>query len=203
VESRVDYILRLLDQHKYLTPSLVAYYYRFPSGRNKVQQIMGRMAAEGHVNRFRVGRGEYIYHQGRRSAKWRHWLELARFHFALLEELKSWQRIIFWQNEVKYPFGVADGLYVVKTTLDSGLTFFLEVDDGNNVFDKVQKYRAYHAGRQWRREWWGADGFPLVLIVTPRAEAIRLMTGGDKMFRVMERPEGIIKACRRQPQPFT
>lgn len=203
--ERIDQIYQLVNQHKYITPSLVAQaMFRFPSGRNKAQQLMGRMArGDRTLNRFRVGRSEYVYHLGLRSKKWRHWLDLTRFHFALLNELKPWQKIIFWQHEVKYSFGIADGFYIVKLTIDgAGLMFFLEYDDGNNSFDKVQKYISYYNGKTWRGEWWG-DSFPLVLVVTPRAEEIRLMVerSGDKageIFRVIRGLDGgILDALRR------
>ena len=181
---------------------MAARLFRFPSARTKAQQILGRMAADGLVNRFRVGRGEYIYHQGRRSKKWRHWLELSRFHFALEDELKNWQRIIFWQLEVKYPFGIADGFYIVRTTIDgAGMMFYLEVDDGGNTFDKVGKYAAYYRSKAWRGEWWAGGGaFPLVLVVTPRVQMIKAMVegsrGGCELFRVIGRPVGILEALK-------
>ena len=222
MNNRIDRIYRLVEQHKYITPSLVAKaMFKFPAGRNKAQQIMGRMAKDKTLNRFRVGRGEYIYHVGPRSKKWRHWLNLTRFHFQLLGELKSWQRIVFWQNEVKYSYGVADGLYIVKLTLDGDcVIFFLEYDDGNNAFGKVQSYMAYYAGKSWRGEWWAAgqsaagqsaanqpiQSFPLVLIVTPRAEEIRMMVAGvrgtvregSEIFRVIGEGEGVMGAVTKR-----
>lgn len=193
--EREGTILRLIEQHRYLQTGMIhRALFRFPSGRDKAWQVLRGMHRRGLVNRFRIGRGEYIYHLGSRSKKWRHWLDLARFHFALLDELKSWQKILYWQPEVKYPFGIADGLYIVKLTIDGGkVTFFLEVDDGNNPFDKVMKYKAYYQSRAWRQEWWG-ESFPLVLIVSPRAEHIRTMA--DEMFRVIDEPKGIIKALK-------
>lgn len=202
MELRVDNMMSLVEQHRYITPRMAARLFRFPSARTKAQQILGRMAADGLLNRFRVGRGEYIYHQGRRSTKWRHWLDLARFHFALLDELKSWQRIIFWQTELKYPFGIADGFYMVQTTINGdGVMFFLEMDDGNNTFDKVGRYMAYYRGKSWAGEWWAGGGaFPLVLVVTPRVQMIKAMVegsrGGCELFRVIGRPVGILEALK-------
>ncbi len=197
---REEKTLTLIDTHKYLTTSMIAAaLYPFPSGPNKCRKVMAKMHRQELVSRFRTGRNEYIYHLGRRSQKWRHWLDLARFHFTLKTELKSWQKILFWQHEVKYDFGIADGFYIIRTTIDGGrLQFFLEVDDGNNSFDKIQKYRAYHASRAWRQEFWGPDGFPRVLIVTPRMEQIQMMTRGDEMFNVIDGPVGIVEAMRRR-----
>ena len=104
---------------------------------------------------------------------------LNEFHFTLLKELKSWQKILYWKHEYKYPYGIADGLYVVKTTLDSGIKFFLEMDDGNNEFDKISRYEAYCNSRKWESEPWadplgkGVKTFPLVVIATPRPEKLR------------------------------
>jgi len=196
MKLRQDYIYQLVEQHKYITPSLVARMpmFQFPSGRNKVQQIMGRMAADGLVSRFRVGRSEYVYHQGRRSAKWRHWLDLNRFHFAIIGALKSWQEILYWDFEVRYPFGQADAFYQIKTTIQGdGIMFFVEMDDGGNKFDKIQKYLAYWRGKTWRGEWWSKGVFPLVVIITPRAKEISGLVkkcckaDEQEIFRVLEK----------------
>ena len=170
-------IIELLELHKYLETSMIAACsaFSFPSGGKKCQQVLARMTQRGLVNRFRVGsRSEYIYHIGKRSAKWKHWLELNRFHFQLLSELKAWQKVLFWQHEVYYGEGIADALYAVKTTIDGdGLLFFLEVDDGGNKFDKTEKYSAYKQSMRWKAEWWGQT-FPLLLIVTPRPRELSL-----------------------------
>ena len=192
-------ILKLIEQHRYLTTGMIqSALFCFPSGKDKAWQVLRKMHRRGLINRFREG--EYIYHTGAKSKKWRHWLDLARFHFALLSELKSWQRIIFWQPEVKYPYGIADGLYILRLTLDgAGVMFFLEYDDGNNPFQKVQQYMAYYQGKSWRGEWWGSN-FPLVLIVTPRAGEIRLMIERSKagIFRVLSEPKNIIREVTRR-----
>jgi len=191
-------ILKLIEQHRYIETGMIRQaLFRFPSGRDKAWQVLRRMTKQGLVNRFKIGRGEYIYHVGAKSKKWRHWLNLTRFHFQLLSELKSWQKIVFWQPEVKYPFGIADGLYIVKLTLDGDcVMFFLEYDDGQNVFTKVQQYLAYYAGKSWRGEWWG-QSFPLVLIVTPRVEEIR-MVARDEIFRVIGEGEEVMGVLKEK-----
>lgn len=101
--------------------------------------------------------------------------------------------------EVKYPFGIADGLYIVRLTLDGDcVMLFLEYDDGQNVFTKAQQYLAYYAGKSWRGEWWG-QSFPLVLIVTPRAQEIRMLAKGE-IFRVIGEGEKIMDAIMRRQE---
>ncbi len=163
------------------------------------------MYRRGLVNRFRHGpREEYIYHlEDRRSQKWAHWLNVNRFHFSLLRDLRGWQSIVYYDFEVRYPYGQADGFYVIKLTLQNDcLTFFLEEDDGLNKFDKIQKYLAYQQSKKWQGEWWGKDNFPLILIITFRKEEISDLIkkcNAEKFFRVVgkakEYPE-IIKSIK-------
>jgi len=184
MDMRTERIIETLERHRYMETSMIASrLFRFKWGRNKCQHILAAMASRGLVHRFRPGgpRAEYVYTlDAKRSAKWRHWLELNRFHFALLAGLKSWQRLLYWDFEVRYPFGQADGFYQVQTTIQGdGVMFFVEVDDGGNKFDKIAKYLAYWRGKTWRGEWWSQGAFPLVVIVTPRAREI----------------EGLIRRC--------
>lgn len=200
--EREESILALVEQHKYLERSMIAQkLFKFPSGQAKARQVLSKMHKRELVQRFRPGqRQEYVYYVDRaRSAKWRHWLDLNRFHFGLLAELKAWQRIIYWDHEVKYPGGVADGFYIVKTSLEGGVMFYLEMDDGANKFDKLQKYLAYQQSRAWKKEWWAQEWngraghevtFPLVLIVTPRAAEIGELARrckAERFFKVMRK----------------
>ena len=195
--EREESILALVEQHKYLERSMIAQkLFKFPSGQAKARQVLSKMHKRELVQRFRPGqRQEYVYYVDRaRSAKWRHWLDLNRFHFGLLAELKAWQRIIYWDHEVKYPGGVADGFYIVKTSLEGGVMFYLEMDDGANKFDKLQKYLAYQQSRAWKKEWWAQESFPLVLIVTPRAGEIGEMVRrckAEQFFKVMRKESSI------------
>ena len=122
---------------------------------------------------------------------------LARFHFALLDGLKPWQKILFWQTELRYPFGIADGFYMVQTTIDgAGVMFFLEVDDGNNVFDKVPKYLAYWRGKTWTGGWWAeGGGFPPVLVATPREKQVEFLverSRAGEIFRVIRNDDYLV-----------
>jgi len=209
--EREENILAMVEQHRYLERSMIGQkLFRFPTGQAKARQVLSKMHKRELVQRFKPGqRKEYVYHLDRvRSAKWRHWLDLNRFHFGLLAELKAWQRILYWDHEVKYPGGQADGFYIVKTLLEGGVMFFLEMDDGANKFDKLQKYLAYQQGRLWKKEWWaqgrGGAGtqrdisFPLVLIVTPRAGEIGDLVWrckAEMFFRVM-RKEGSVEGYK-------
>lgn len=58
---------------------------------------------------------------------------------------------------------------------------------------------AYYQSKSWRGEWWGDQGFPLILIVTPRVQEITLMVEllkAGEFFRVIEKPAGIMRALR-------
>ncbi len=119
---------------------------------------------------------EYIYHMDSRSSQWLHTHKVSMFHFDLLASLKHMhQEIIYHKREYSYGPGRADGLYIVKLQEDGrGVKFFLEVDDGANEFDKVQKYELCRQGRDWKWKFWadplktGTVSFPLVLVVTDR-----------------------------------
>lgn len=194
--EREQNILSMIDQHRYLTRSMVAQKLMpFPSGQAKARQVLSKMHKRELLERFQPGRRhEYVYHADRRSAKWRHWLDLNKFHFGLLQELKSWQKILYWDFEVKYPGGMADGFYIVKTYLQGGVMFFLEMDDGANKFDKLQKYLAYQQGRAWKKEWWAKESFPLVLIVTPRAGEIDDLVRrckAEMFFKVLKKENSV------------
>jgi hypothetical protein len=79
--------------------------------------------------------------------------------------------------------------------------FFLEMDDGANKFDKLQKYLAYQQSQVWRKEWWG-QSFPLVVIVTPRVKEISELVKrceAERFFKVVEKGKdypGIIKKIK-------
>ena len=200
---REQRIIDLLKEHRYLERSMIQErFFTFKTGERKSKAVLLRMYQRDMVSRFRCGRGEYIYHLGKKSQKWGHWLDLNRFHFSLLSDLKQWQKIIYFDFEVRYPYGQADALYVIKLTLDGvALSFFLEMDDGKNKFDKVKNYMNYKTSGMWKSEWWG-QSFPLVAIVTPRTQEIRELVKrvkAEKFFRVIEKRreyKNIIKEVR-------
>ena len=189
-----DRVISALEQHRYLERRMLQQkIFRTRAGGRYAREVLRKMYQREIIGRFRShGRDEYIYHLGKRSQKWRHWLDLNRFHFSLLSDLRSWQRVLYWDFEVRYTGGQSDGFYMLKLSLDGhGLMFYLEMDDGANKFDKVQKYLSYKDSKVWIREWWGEqEVFPLVVIVTPRVEEIRDLVGRCKAresFRVIEK----------------
>ena len=196
-------VLSALEEHRYLERGMLQKkIFKTKAGDRYAREVLLRMYQREMISRFRCGRQEYIYHLGRKSQKWRHWLDLNHFHFSLLRDLKQWQKVIYWDYEVKYLYGVADALYVLKLTLDNvGLSFFLEMDDGANKFDKIQKYMAYQQSKIWAKEWWG-QAFPLVVVVTPRGEEIRELVRrckAERFFRVLKKEKeytNIIKQIR-------
>ena len=179
--------------------------FRFQTGLKKSQQVLTKMAEREQINRFRHGgRDEYIYHLGERRQKWRHWMDINRFHYSLLRDLRGWQKITYWDFEHRYPYGIADAFYIIKTTIHGdGIKFFLEMDDGQNKFDKVAKYMAYADSRKWQGEFWGRDGnFPLIVVVTHREGGIQDIIKkckAEKFFRVLKKEKeyiGIIKQIK-------
>ena len=207
-ESVVD----ALREHRYLERKMIqSKIFKTKAGGRYARTVLLKMHQREMIGRFREkGSDEYIYHLGRKSQKWSHWLDLNRFHFSLIKELKQWQRIIYWDYEVRYLYGVADALYIVRLTLEEGgisdgkgkgVSFFLEMDDGQNKFDKISKYLAYQQSKTWVKEWWG-QAFPLVVIVTPRVEEIKEIARrckAEKFFRVLKKEKeyiGIIKQIK-------
>ena len=197
-------VVDALREHRYLERKMIqSKIFKTKAGGRYSRVVLLKMCQREMIERFREKKcDEYIYHLGRRSQKWQHWLDLNRFHFSLLKDLKQWQKIIYWDYEVRYLYGVADALYVLKLTLDNvGLSFFLEMDDGANKFDKIQKYMAYQQSKTWVKEWWG-QAFPLVVVVTPRVEEIKELVRrckAEKFFRVLKKEKeyvGIIKQIK-------
>ena len=170
--------LDLVDRHRYLRQGMIQQALR--QRRRTSQHMLRTLAMDKLLYRFRLdSKEQYIYHADKtRSAKWAHWLAVNEFHFALLKRLQVRQRVLFYQLEYRYPFGQADGIYVVQTHLDGGILFFLEMDDGANQFDKVENYERYYLSRRWVQEPWadpmqkGVPVFPAVVCVTPRAKEI-------------------------------
>lgn len=172
--DRENRIQTLLSTLPYLTTStLVRKYFTSPRGYDKGTQVLRRMVKRGMLKRFRHG-GEYVYHIGPRSSQWQHIRKISLFYLRLEENLKPWQKILFYRREYDYGFGRADALYIVQTTIDGGgVKFFLEMDDMTHKFDKVVKYEEYYHSRLWLEEEWatlnGKTSFPVVLVVSERA----------------------------------
>lgn len=181
-------ILDIVERHKYVRQGMI----RQALGMKErtVQHALQMLAANKLLYRFRLdSREQYIYHIDKtRSVKWRHWLAVNEFHFALKRRLQPGQKILYYQFEFRHPYGQADGLYVVQTKKDGGILFFLEADDGANQFDKVEKYEQCYMSRQWVNEPWadpldkGIAAFPMVVVVTPRVKEIqKLAAKADKV----------------------
>ena len=201
-------VINTLKEHRYLERRMLQHkIFTNKAGGRYTRDVLLRMYQRELINRFRNhSRDEYIYHLGKKSQKWRHWLDLNRFHFSLLADLRQWQKLIYWDFEVKYPYGQADGFYVIRLTLQKdGLMFFLEMDDGANKFDKIQKYTTYQQSYLWQKEWWGKQEiFPLVVIVTPREKEIKELIKrceAEKFFKVIGKAieyPGILKKIKEE-----
>lgn len=174
------HILSLVEKHKYVRREMIQQATGMQT-RN-CQHVLRDLTKKQVLYRFKLARDEtYIYHIDKpRSAKWRHWVAINEFHFALMASLKPGQKVLYCQLEYRYSHGQSDALYVIQTRKDGGVSFFLEVDDGANQFDKVEKYERYYIGRQWAQEVWQPKDvpvFPMVVCVTPRVREIEKLAG--------------------------
>ena len=150
-----------------VTSELARLFFPFKSGRRKCLQVTQRMVEAGQINRFMAE--EYMHYIGKKSKQWRHIREVTKFYIYMLE---SKEEIIYYKKEFDYPGGRADAFYIVGGKV--GKKFFLEMDDGQNEFDKIQKYEKFKQSGLWKREWWadplksGRVSFPLILVVSER-----------------------------------
>ena len=203
--NRKGRILESLERFKYLRRWHIEllHYKGKKTGQRMCQDALKKLLEQKFVKRFRLGpREQYIYHIGNRGHKWQHTLYMNEFHFSILKDLHSWQKILYWNHEYKYPFGVADGLYVIKTTLEGGIKFFVEMDDGGNEFLKVGQYLSYAMNSDWKKEPWadplgkGIITFPRVVIMTPRPGEIEPLiteTGRVKFTLLSREFDNILK----------
>lgn len=174
--SKASRIIEYMEKHRFVRTSMVRE--EFFNAPISCKKYLARMTENKLIQRKRVDRGEYVYYL-QWSQKWNHWLNLNTFHYQLKRELSSWQRILYYDFEVSYGAGIADGFYVLKTTIDGkGRKFFLECDnDSNNPFDKIAKYEMLYR-TDWKKEWWadplkrGVVAFPLVVVYTVRPKVI-------------------------------
>lgn len=208
--ERKRMILELLEVHKYLRTGMIAQavfpassYKKPASGRQMAAKNLKTLYRKNLVDRTRAdSREEYLYFlprerrkDGKISHKWRHWEAVNRFHFTLFQGLKAWQQIHLYQFEVSYGPGIADGFYVLKTTIDgAGIKFFLEVDLGGNEFNKVRLYNQAYEDRKWQHLLWadpfksGEVIFPQIWVVTKRDQevtaAINKQNKNDLCFKI-------------------
>ena len=192
-------ILDLVERHRYVRQGMIRQ--QLGLKQRTAQHALRMLATNKMLYRFRMdSREQYIYHADKtRSAKWRHWLSINEFHFALQSALRPGQRVLYYQLEYRYSHGQADGLYVIQTRRDGGISFFLEMDDGANQFDKVENYERYYMSRQWAQEVWQPKDvpvFPMVVCVTPRVREIERLTG--KAEKVSWRVFGDVNSAIRE-----
>ena len=193
-------ILDLVDRHKYVRREMIQQATGMQT-RNCQHVLRDLVKNRGVLYRFKLSRDEtYIYYSDeKRSAKWRHWLSINEFHFALTASLRQGQRVLYYQLEYRYSHGQSDGLYVIQTRTGGGVMFFLEMDDGANQFDKVENYERYYMSRQWAQESWQPKDvpvFPMVVCVTPRVREIERLAG--KAEKVAWRVFGDVNTAIRE-----
>lgn len=173
--SKASRIIEYMEKHRFVRTSMIqAEFFNTPIATKK---YLARMVGNKLIQRKRVDRGEYVYYLTW-SQKWNHWLSINQFHYQLKSELSSWQKILYYDFEVSYGAGIADGFYVLKTTLDGkGRKFFLEVDSTEIPAERIKQYEFIHRAG-WKDEWWadplkrGVVAFPLVVVYTVRPKVI-------------------------------
>ncbi len=174
--AKASKIIEYMDKHRFVRTSMLER--EFFNTPRACKKFLAGMVQKDLIKRKRVDKGEYVYYLTW-SKKWNHWLNINVFHYQLKSELSSWQKILYYDFEVSYGQGIADGFYVLKTTIDGkGRKFFLEVDtDSNNPFNKINQYEFIHRSG-WKNEWWadplkrGVISFPLVIVYTVRPKVI-------------------------------
>ncbi|MBO8169367.1 MAG: hypothetical protein H0Z35_09320 [Thermoanaerobacteraceae bacterium] len=142
------------------------------SRAQQCRSVLRQLVRDGHLKRFRLdSREQYIYHMGKRDSKWQHYLLYNRFHFNLIIQARSWQKIIAYQPEKWLNKDVrCDGYYIVQYTFNKGRKFVVEADRGTYEFNLVEKYEKLRQ-TNWQSTDWGKDEvFPIVVVVTERKE---------------------------------
>ena len=124
----------------FLSTSLVKLEFGGVSDR-MVQRVLKRMVERQMLSRFRYGQ-EYIYHVIPKNQKWRHHLEVARFHYAFIGSLANWQEILEYEFEKVVGSAVADIYYKMIYKPDDIREFYVEVDMGSHRvnFDKYPSH---------------------------------------------------------------
>lgn len=193
--SKASKIIEYMEKHRFVRTSMIQQeFFNTPIATKK---YLARMVENKIINRKRVDRGEYVYYLTW-SQKWHHWLQINQFHYQLKSELSSWQKILYYDFEVSYGAGIADGFYVLKTTIDGkGRKFFLEVDSTENPAERIKQYELIHRAG-WKDEWWadplkrGVISFPQVVVYTIRPKMIP-ESENIKVVVVQVGDDGIIK----------
>lgn len=182
--DRIDAILEAVALYKYIDARMI-YMIGLPKKptMRKVREILTRTTKLGELKRFWDGYN-YIYYMGRKSHLWQHTYARNRIHFyGLMAKLNKWQKVLYWETEPKLEGrDRADGLYIVKTTMDGGRKFFLEVDRATRQFNARKYVRLYNA--DWRsREWADPVGtgasFPLVVVASLAPDRIKRYVRGN------------------------
>lgn len=156
------------------------------------------------IDRFRDG-SEYVYclKGTEKDTKWVHWNVINTFHFMLYRQLAiirimndiDWPDILFYEFEVDYKIGRADGFYIVRLGKDRVVKFFLECENNSLFrFDKVEKYNKKYE-EYWDNEFWadpfgnGIKSFPMIVVVTKNKKRV------EKIVKRENRNGLIFRVC--------
>jgi hypothetical protein len=150
-------------------------YFKATQGPQKAQERLRKMHRDKMVKRRRVGsQGGYIYYTDKWSEKYAHWLAVNWVKVAFVSQAKSWQKVAVFNREYVYGDLRADALIAVDNTATKKRTvYFLEADNATNPFTDKYAKLAEKLELSLDPPWWYTDGFPRVLVVTPRVDRVK------------------------------
>ena len=139
--DRENHIIAVLHITPFLPSSLVKQAFFPGASLRMAQRVLTRMTKNEVVSRFRYGQ-EYVYHVVPKNRKWRHHVEVARFHYSLLDSLANWQEVLEYEFEKVVGSAIADIYYKMVYKPKDIREFYVEVDLGGNPirFDKYPKH---------------------------------------------------------------
>ena len=129
---REESIIDVLGTFPFLSSSLIRRQIFEDVSDRMAQRVLTRMHKRKMLKRFRYGQ-EYIYHIVAKNQKWKHWLEVARFHFAMMEGLANWQVILDYKVEKHLGFCVTDIYYKMIYKPGDIREIYVEVDRGSHM----------------------------------------------------------------------
>lgn len=151
--KRKKRIIELLEKHYYLRNWMIAQeIFNYKTGKNKASTYMKKLYKQGMVKRFTCEGKELMFYlpsiKNDKNKKWTHWDSINYFHFNLLKQLKSWQKILIYEFEYNFNRGQADGFYVFQVTLEKMIKFFLEVENEpveyKEIIKKIEQYNLFY-----------------------------------------------------------
>ena len=138
-EDRIIVVLRITP---FLSTSLVRLVVFGDVSFRMAQRVLTRMTEREMISRFRYGQ-EYVYHVLPKNKKWRHYLEVAKFHYAFMGSLTNWQEVLEFEFEKVIGSAIADIYYKMIYKPGDIREFYVEIDLGGNPI-KFDKYPSHY-----------------------------------------------------------